>query len=378
MQARYESFGGILSLSHPPGTAYVDQGAMRSLGYAGSPVWEQQSHYLSAPLTAHFAVTHRCPLGCRMCYNNSGSSAAAELSTGEIKSILDTLAQMRVFTVAFGGGEPLSRPDIFELAHYTRQVGMTPTMTTNGYFIDPEMARRCRVFDHIHVSLDGVGETYAASRGVDGFAHADRAIRLLRQQHIPLGVNCIVSRANFDQLDELGRYLRSMGVADVIFLRLKPTGRATHTYQQLRLTAEQARSFYPCFVSLVRRYHLRAHVDCAMMPLLYYHQPGLKRLRLTCGEGCRGGNEIIEVSPTGQVHACSFAAGSAGDARQLAETWHTAPHLQRFRQPAAAASEPCRSCSYLELCRGGCHAIAEELAGDFDAPDPECPFVNGG
>ena len=114
------------------------------------------------------------------------------------------------------------------------------------------------------------------------------------------------------------------------------------------------------------------------LPLLYYHQPGLKRLRLTCGEGCRGGNEIIEVSPTGQVHACSFAAGSAGDARQLAETWHTAPHLQRFRQPAAAASEPCRSCSYLELCRGGCHAIAEELAGDFDAPDPECPFVNGG
>ena len=376
--ARFESFGGIVSLDRPAVTAYLDRSAMRSLGYTASPLWEQDSGHLSAPLTAHFAVTRQCPLGCRMCYNNSGKSTQPELSTAEIKRVLDELARMQVFTVAFGGGEPLSRPDIFELAQYTRQAGMIPTMTTNGYYVDPQIAHQCRVFDHIHVSLDGIGEHYRTARGVDAFQHADRAIHLLRRERIPVGVNCIVSRLNFDHLEELTRYLRQVGIRDVIFLRLKPQGRASSDYSQSRLTPEQAWNFYPRLVELARHYHLQAHVDCAMMPFLYAHQPDLKRLQVSCGEGCRGANEIIEISADGLAHACSFAVGSAGDAWYLSQAWHTAPHLARFRQLREYAAEPCLTCSYFDLCRGGCHALTEALTGDFFAPDPECPFVEGG
>jgi radical SAM protein with 4Fe4S-binding SPASM domain len=115
-----------------------------------------------------------------------------------------------------------------------------------------------------------------------------------------------------------------------------------------------------------------------MMPFLYYHDPDPRLLRFTGGEGCRGAEEIVEVSPEGLVHACSSAAGSAGDARNLAEAWHTAPHLARYHGWVERAAEPCRSCLHLALCRGGCHAVSEALTGDFCAPDPECPFVSGG
>jgi radical SAM protein with 4Fe4S-binding SPASM domain len=350
---------------------------MRELGYAGSPLWRSRQSYLSAPVTAHFAVTNRCPLGCRTCYSASGAARPDELSTDEAKAVLDTLAGMGVFTVPFGGGEPLARADIFELAEYARARGLTPTMTTNGYYVDEETARRCRVFDHIHVSLDGVGEIYRAVRGVDGFAHADRAIGLLRRNRIAVGVNCVVSRANFDHLDELARYLRRAGVRDVLFLRLKPAGRAAADYERARLTPEQARAFFPRFAEITRRYRLRTHVDCAMMPFLYCHQPDLKRLRLTCGEGCNGANEIVEISPDGQAHACSFAVGSAGDARRLPEVWHTEPHLVRFRDWAERAPELCRPCRYFDLCHGGCRAVAQALTGDFFAPDAECPTNSG-
>jgi radical SAM protein with 4Fe4S-binding SPASM domain len=251
-------------------------------------------------------------------------------------------------------------------------------MTTNGYYMDEEIARRCRVFDHIHVSLDGVGQIYRAVRGVDGFKHADRAIRLLRRNRIPVGVNCVVSRANFDHLDELARYLRRVRVRDIIFLRLKPAGRAAVDYERARLTSEQARAFYPRFADLTQRYRLRSHVDCAMMPFLYYHRLDLERLRFTCGEGCNGANEIVEISPDGEVHACSFAVGSAGDARRLPEVWHTAPHLADFRRWKERGPEPCWSCQYFSLCHGGCRAVAQTLTGDFHAPDPECPIILGG
>lgn len=378
MKARYEPFGGIVTLDRPAATVYVDRVYMRELGYAESSLWTSGQTYLSAPATAHFAVTHRCPLGCRTCYNASGVTRSDELSTAEAKAVLDTLARMGVFTVAFGGGEPLARPDIFELARYTRTRGLTPTMTTNGYYVDAEIARRCCVFAHIHVSLDGVGETYRAVRGVDAFHHADRAIRLLRRQRIPVGVNCVVSRANFDHLDDLAHYLRRVGVRDIIFLRLKPVGHAATDYEQARLTPEQTRTFFPHFARLVRRYRLRAHVDCAMMPFLYYHHPDRERLRFTCGEGCNAGNEIVEISPNGQVRGCSFAAGSAGDARHLLESWNTAPHFGRFRAWSQLTAEPCRSCRYLDLCHGGCRAVAQALTGDFYAPDLECPIISGG
>lgn len=381
MRSRYEPFGGIVALDRPAATVYVDQDYMRALGYPGSPLWASGQVYLSAPVTAHFAVTHRCPLGCRTCYNGSGTARPDELSADGAKAVLDTLSEMGVFTVAFGGGEPLARPDIFQLAEHARARGLTPTMTTNGYHVDEATARRCRVFDHIHVSLDGVGQTYRAVRGVDAFHHADRAIRLLRRQRIPIGVNCVVSRANFDHLDELARYLRRVGVRDVLFLRLKPAGRAAAGYEQARLTPEQARGFFPRFAALTRRYRLRSHVDCAMMPFLYCHGPDRERLRFACGEGCNAANEIVEISPDGQVRACSFAdgapdgAGRAGDIRHLPEVWHTAPHLVRYRDWAARAPEPCRSCGYLDLCHGGCRAVAQALTGDFGAPDPECPII---
>jgi radical SAM protein with 4Fe4S-binding SPASM domain len=378
MRARYESFGGIISVDRPAATIYVDREYMRELGYGDSPLWRTGPTCLSAPVTAHLAVTNRCPLGCQTCYNGSGTTHPAELSTAEVRAVLDTLAGMGVFTVAFGGGEPLARADIFELADHARARGLTPTMTTYGYYVDQEIARRCRVFDHIHVSLDGVGETYQAVRGVDAFHHADRAIRLLRRQHIPLGINCVVRRANFDHLDELARYLRRAGVCDVVFLRLKPAGWAAADYRRACLTPEQARAFLPRFAELTRRYRLRSHVHCALMPFVYGHGRDRERLRSSCGEGCNGANEIVEISADGQVHACSFAAGSAGDARRLPEVWHTDLHLARFRGWAAHAPEPCRSCRYLALCRGGCRAVAQALTGDFYAPDPDCPLVSGG
>ncbi|NIO67471.1 MAG: radical SAM protein [Anaerolineae bacterium] len=224
MRARYETFGGIIALEKPAATVYVDQAYMQELGYTGSPLWHAERSYLSAPVTAHFAVTHRCPMGCQICYNDSGVAESSELCTAEAKRILDVLARMQVFTVAFGGGEPLARPDLFELADYARQRAIVPTLTTNGFYVDRKTAQRCRIFSHVHVSLDGVDKGYQAVRGVDGFEYAARALKLLARSKVSVGVNCVVSRANYDYLEDLVRFVVGFGVRDVIFLRLKPGG----------------------------------------------------------------------------------------------------------------------------------------------------------
>src|SRR5713226_9505082 len=94
--------------------------------------------------------------------------------------ILDELAAMGVFHVALGGGEALELDYLFEVAAHARAVGITPNLTTSGLGLTPRDAERCRVFGQINVSVDGVGEGYRRARGFDGFAHAERGLRLLR------------------------------------------------------------------------------------------------------------------------------------------------------------------------------------------------------
>lgn len=359
-------------------TLFIDQAAMRLLGHKGSPLWTGDSPVLSAPLTANFAVTHRCDVGCQHCYNNSGQALPSELTTDEVKQVISILAQMRVFTVAFGGGEPLTRPDIFELAGHARQCGLTPTLTTSGFPVDAEVAQRCRVFAHIHLSLDGVGETYRAVRGVDGFPQVERAISLLRRERISLGINCVVSRANFDGLEELARYLRSEGIRDIAFLRLKPKGRALKEYEAHKLTAEQRLGLYPLLQNLTRRFGIRTHIDCATMPMIYAHRPDPRALARTVSEGCCGGNYFVEIGPDGEARSCSFLGEGMGRAEELPAYWASAPHLDSYRSRTQATAEPCRDCAYVSLCRGGCHAVAQALVSDFRSPDPECPLVQGG
>jgi radical SAM protein with 4Fe4S-binding SPASM domain len=212
-------------------------------------------------------------------------------------------------------------------------------------------------------------------RGVDGFAQAARALQLLTQNGISVGVNCVVCRANFDHLEELVRFVRACGIRDVIFLRLKPGGRARPLYEILRLTVDQRREFYLKLKELTHRYSLHSHVDCAMMPFIYWHHPDAKALRLFAGEGCVGGNEIVEILPDGQVRACSFASKMVGRVWQLPQHWRTSPSLKAYRTWPEDAPEPCQSCGYLELCRGGCRAVAVALTGDFKSGDPECLFA---
>jgi len=99
---------------------------MGCIGYPGHPVWE---------------VTTACNLGCIHCHAVSGNPGSNELSTEEGKKLIDQIAQMGNFrTLIYTGGEPLVRPDIFELLHYSKRAGLANIIATNGTLIDEEMA----------------------------------------------------------------------------------------------------------------------------------------------------------------------------------------------------------------------------------------------
>jgi len=248
-------------------------------------------------------------------------------------------------------------------------------MTTNGFYINYGTAMQARVFNHVHVSIDGVGDVYREVRGVDGFPYASRALKLLQRCGVSVGVNVVVCRANFDHLEELVRFVVGQGVDDIIFLRLKPGGRANRFYVDQRLTADQRRELFPRLERLAADFGIQCHVDCAMMPFVYYHQPDMETLKMYGGEGCVAAREILEISPVGNVSACSFVKTRTFKISGLQENWDNSEAFSDLRDWTKNAPEPCAACRYLTLCRGGCRAVTEVLSGDFSRPDPECPYV---
>ena len=355
-------------------------GVTHSHGVAGAP----------RPLELHLAVTTRCPAPCEGCYLDARPDGHAP----PLAAIVERLVEARaagVSTVAFGGGEPLTRPDLGEIAAHARRLGLVPVLTTSGIGLDEAQARQLRAFAQINVSHDGIGEAYERVRGFDGRALAERAIRLLVAEGIPTGVNVVITRDTLSTLEASADHLATLGAGEIQLLRYKPAGRAAgDSYEGRRLLPEQVSALWPTIRRIIAQRRLRVRIDCAMVPLLSAslldegHAPAL--LEALGVFGCEAARHLGAMRADGCAAACSFFSLPTRDApltltrppspaRPLAATWDDDPDLARFRAYHAAPPEPCRSCALFPVCRGGCQVVSRHATGGALAPDPECPRV---
>ena len=299
----------------------------------------------------------------------------------EWKRAIDELAAHGVFHLALGGGESAILPWLGEIATHARSRGLVPNLTTSGLYDAATLERLAGwapLFGQINVSLDGVGDTYARVRGPipDGFVRADRALVRLRKVSRHVGINVVVTRQNFDTLDEIFAYAKQRRLGEIELLRFKPAGRGASAYEMLRCTSEQHRALLPTVLRLARKHRRRVRLDCSYTPMVAHHRPDTRLLRWLSLYGCAGGDHLIGAKAHGLVTACSFAAPPPGGPTvdQLGEYWtreNAFPPFRNWRH----ADEPCRSCDYHALCRGGCRVVSSHVLGDPARPDPECPRV---
>ena len=154
---------------------------------------------------------------------NTDNGAEDELFDAPVYDLPPRLAALGVFEVALGGGEVVREDDLVATADRIRALGMVPNRTTSGFGVTDRVARRMAGrFGQVNVSVDGLGERYAAVRGWDGAAVGLRAIDRLVRAGVRVGVNTVLTRENVDGLEEMGRELAALGVTEWQWLRLKP------------------------------------------------------------------------------------------------------------------------------------------------------------
>jgi mycofactocin radical SAM maturase len=328
---------------------------------------------LDAPICLTWELTYACNLACIHCLSSSGRRDPAELSPDEARRIVDELVDMKVFYVNIGGGEPMLRPDFFDLVTYAvdRRVGVK--FSTNGTRMTPPRARQLAGLDYldVQISLDGaVAATNDAVRGEGSYAAARSAMDDLAAAGFgPFKVSVVVTRHNMAELDALAALADSYG-AQLRLTRLRPSGRAVDSWETLHPTSEQQRTLYHWLCE-----HPGVLTGDSFFHLSALGEP-LDGLNL-----CGAGRVVCLIDPVGDVYACPFVidrqflAGNVRTSGGFPAVWRGSELFAELRKPQSAGA--CASCGSYDACRGGCMAAKFFTGLPLDGPDPECVHGHG-
>jgi MoaA/NifB/PqqE/SkfB family radical SAM enzyme len=189
-------------------------------------------------------ITRTCNLKCVHCYTDSEAKRYPdELTTEQCKTVLDDLAAFKVPAVLFSGGEPLSRPDVFELAEYGRSLGLHVVLSTNGTLIDEAKAKRFVElgFAYIGISLDSATPAiHDQFRGKEGaFDKAMGGFHRCVEAGQKVGLRLTLTRQTAKDLDEIFDLIEREGINRACFYHLCPAGRGSNL---ISLTQKETRA----------------------------------------------------------------------------------------------------------------------------------------
>lgn len=338
------------------------------------PLVEQFKYGLDSPICLTWEWTYACNLSCAHCLSSSGRRDPDELSTGEIKAVIDELERMQVFYVNIGGGEPTVRGDFWELVGYAVEHNVGIKFSTNGYRIDEERARWLAATDYVDVQISLDGATPEVNDAVRGPGSYDTAMAAMANLHAAgmrgFKISVVMTSQNISQLDEFKRIADSFD-AQLRITRLRPSGRGADVWDELHPSAEQQYTLYRWLLE---------HGENVLTGDSFFHLNALGSEPLPGLNLCGAGRVVCLIDPVGDVYACPFAihdAFHAGNVRAagFGPVWRDSELFNELRRPQTGGA--CLSCSAYDACQGGCMAAKFFTGLDLDGPDPECVKGHG-
>ena len=284
---------------------------MGCIGFPSHPVWE---------------MTSSCNLSCIHCHTHGGKEFKNELNTEEGKLLIRQLAEIKEFQMmAYTGGEPLVREDLFELLAFSKSLGFTNTLATNATLVDDSIAYKLKRNGLAigAVSLDGIkASTHDKIRGKSGaFDDALRGIRSLHKAGILLHINITAMNYNIDEIRQLLDLIDELNTGILLMYQLVPVGRGKKIENASLDLSNNERLIK--LISSAQKYS-KAIIEPVAGPQYWAYllqQKGISEgLFLKLAEkvfhGCTAGRGFVYIKPDGSVWPCPFIEVSCGNIRE--------------------------------------------------------------
>jgi heme d1 biosynthesis radical SAM protein NirJ len=339
-------------------------------------------------------LIRRCNLTCKHCYSISADKDfAGELGTDEVFAVMDDLKRFRVPVLILSGGEPLLRPDIFDIARRAKDMGFYVALSSNGTLIGEENIERIAAidFDYVGVSLDGTRDTHDRFRRKAGAFDASLAgIRLCRDRGLKVGVRFTLTRDNHQDLPALLDLVDAERVDRFYFSHLNYAGRGNKNRRddaQHRMTRQAMDLLFDTCWSQVERGAAKEFTtgnnDADGVYFLHWVRRRFPertvhiRAKLAQWGGNSSGVNVANIDNLGNVHPDTmWWHHTLGNVRQRAfsEIWMDTsdPLMAGLKASPRRVKGRCAACAHFDICGGNTRVRAQQLTGDPWAEDPGC------
>jgi radical SAM protein with 4Fe4S-binding SPASM domain len=358
-------------------------------------------------------TTTGCNLACIHCRRLEVSHALSrdDLTTEQSRAFIGSIPDTGNPILVFSGGEPLMRPDLFDLARCARDAGVITALATNGTLLDEPTSRKVidAGFRRASISFDGPdAATHDRFRGAGSFAAAIAGFRALRGAGLSMQINTTITRHNHTRLDDTYRLALDLGADALHLFMLVPVGCGMELSPEVMLDAREYEIALNWIYdrSLEGRLHLkatcaphyfrimrqRARESGAAMPQHAHphrnmhpgaaaaHQPSPiahpgtapAGAMTAMTKGCLAGQAVCFVSHSGEVFPCGYLPVSSGNVKQtpLATIWRQSAVFADLRDDGRLEGK-CGLCEYKKVCMG-CRARAFGFTGNYLAEEPNC------
>jgi radical SAM protein with 4Fe4S-binding SPASM domain len=296
---------------------------------------------LGVPLSVHLDLTYRCNERCVHCYLEHDD--LGEMTTAEIKDLLDQLAEAGVFFLTFSGGEVLLRRDFFELVEYARRQLFNLKVKTNAVLIREPEARRLRELGVEQVQISVYShrpEVHDAITKLPGsLKRTVNAIRFLKLQGLKVTMANVLMTPNMADHKGVQALAKELGVSYTLDPTITPKIDGDPSILEWRVPG----SVLP---EVFRDASLVGNVEefCAPPPA-----PGED---IMDGYPCSAGHTSCYITPYGDVYPCVQFPLPTGNLRRqkVLDIWQNSPEMAEVRSITGKDLPTCSQCSHLGSC----------------------------
>jgi radical SAM protein len=356
----------------------------------------QTVDFNECPFIAIWEVTQACDLACVHCRASAQPKRhPEELSTAEGKQLIDQIAGWKVPVFVLTGGDPIKRPDLFELINYSRTVGVRVSLTPSA---TPLLTRDVVVrlkeagLARLAVSMDGASAaTHDAFRGLSGsFARTLDAVRWANEVNLPVQINTTFSRRNVFEIDEIVSLMEKLRITLWSVFFLVPTGRGklndlldADEFEAIFERIHQLSKSATFDIKTTEAQHYRRFI---LQKKVFEKRAGTFEIqtRVSTDElgraprGLNDGKGFVFISHKGEVFPSGFLPVAAGSIREqsLENIYRESPLFRNLRDTSLLDGK-CGACEFKQIC-GGSRARAYALTGNPLGEEPCCAYVPKG
>jgi radical SAM protein with 4Fe4S-binding SPASM domain len=301
----------------------------------------QKAFNLGVPIAVHMDVTYRCNERCVHCYLDHDDHG--ELTTDEIKGVLDQLADAGVFFLTFSGGEVFMRRDFLELVEYARRLMFNVKIKTNAVMIHEKEARRIRELDVDSIQISVYSHRPEVHDAITKLPHSFertiQSIRFMIEQGLRVKIANVLMTANSSDHEEVQKLAAELGAQYTLDPTITPMMDGDTSVLSLRVPGEELPAIFgnPMLVDNQEEF-------CAPPKA-----PTEEELE---GYSCSAGHSFCYISPYGDVFPCVQFPLPTGNIREqrFIDIWNYSPQMNEVRSIKVKDLTVCSSCSHASSC----------------------------